>query len=213
MRINLLITAAAAITLAATGYFFLAGHYNIAADDKHWPITENLISQVRDASINHQLNGINIPSELTNAERIRRGAGNYDAMCAACHLSPGKESGELQTGLYPQPPLIYKTGIADKRRAFWVIKHGVKMTGMPAWGKTNTDEDIWAIVAFLDALPRLDAAGYRALVDASGGHTHGAMTADAHHDDARNNSAKPTERRVPPGHDNSDGHHDTDGAH
>ena len=54
-----------------------------------------------------------------------------------------------------------------------MIKHGIKATGMPAWGKSMEDEYIWGLVAFVQQLPKLDTEAYQALVASSGGHSHG----------------------------------------
>jgi hypothetical protein len=62
-----------------------------------------------------------------------------------------------------------------------VIKHGIKASGMPAWGKSMGDEYIWGLVAFLQQLPKLDAAGYKTLVASSGGHSHGGTGSGEHH--------------------------------
>ncbi|AJG16581.1 hypothetical protein RK21_05073 [Pseudomonas plecoglossicida] len=68
----------------------------------------------------------------------------------------------------------------DPAAAFWTIKHGIKATGMPAWGKSMGDEYIWGIVAFLDQLPQMNAEQYKALVATSGGHQHGGGESDMH---------------------------------
>ena len=57
--------------------------------------------------------------------------------------------------------------------AFWIIKHGIKMSGMPAWGKSMDDESIWSMVAFLQQLPDMSEIRYHELVESSEGHTHG----------------------------------------
>ncbi|MDH5356881.1 MAG: cytochrome c, partial [Gammaproteobacteria bacterium] len=147
---------------------------------------------VRDASISKAALDISVPDELDNAERIRRGAGNYAAMCATCHLTPGQESSEMFAGLYPQPPRFYLDEVIEEKRAFWVVKHGLKMTGMPAWGGSNTDDDIWSLVAFLRAMPEIEPDHYRTLVAKSDGHTHG------------------KEKAAQMSHDNGDGHHDAE---
>jgi hypothetical protein len=106
---------------------------------------------------------------------------------------------ELRPGLYPHPrnladhrhdaeqdPLAAHTSAA---RQFWIIKHGIKMTGMPAWGKTHDDTTIWTIVAFLQRLPTLTPEQYREITQGSeavheaSGHnpTHAAHDGDADH--------------------------------
>ena len=81
----------------------------------------------------------------------------------------------MSIGLYPAPPnLSQKEGEhghehdhADSeqsaRRQFWIIKHGIKASGMPAWGPTHDDDRIWAMVAFLQKLPELNQEQYQIL--------------------------------------------------
>ena len=80
------------------------------------------------------------------------------------HLSwcPGKEESELSKGLNPHAPYLVKSvkGM-DPKELFWVTKNGIKMTGMPAWGKTYSDEKIWAMVAFMKKLPDISAEEYK----------------------------------------------------
>ena len=116
-----------------------------------------------------------MPPDLASAERVRRGAGNYDAMCTGCHLKPGMEDSEIRKGLYPQPPNLAKGAEAqgDPARRFWTIKHGLKMTAMPAWSKSGVDDDtIWDMVALLQRMPSLSPGEYEGLVETSEGHTH-----------------------------------------
>jgi len=157
---------------AGVGAFIWSGAYNMAADEPHWPVTARALEVARERSVAARASGIAVP-DLDDESLIRSGAGNYDAMCAGCHLQPGVERTELSDGLYPSPPNLSRRHVADPAAAFWVIRHGIKMTGMPAWGKSMDDEYVWGMVAFLQQLPELSEARYRELVEASGGHSHG----------------------------------------
>ncbi|MDP3332245.1 MAG: cytochrome c [Methylococcaceae bacterium] len=156
-----------------------AGAIDMAADKPHSPAVHRLIEWAREQSIARRAADIVPPADLSDAGRIRRGAGNYDAMCANCHLSPGSKNSEIRKGLYPTPPNLSKpTNAADSDRTdarrFWIIKHGVKASGMPAWSKGGMeDEAIWDLTAFLKIMPSLSLEEYRRQVEASGGHTHG----------------------------------------
>jgi ketosteroid isomerase-like protein len=87
---------------------------------------------------------------------------------------------ELSAGLSPTPPNLAKEAPADAAEAFWVVKHGIKATGMPAWDKHMEDQYIWDIVAFVRKLPSLSAEQYQAEVAASGGHSHGGSESSDH---------------------------------
>jgi len=157
-----------------------SGFYNIAADAPHWAVTEQFLKMLRIRSVGVHADGISVP-DLDDAALIRSAAGNYDAMCATCHLKPGKADSELHRGLYPAPPDLAQHGIRDPARAFWIIKHGIKMSAMPAWGRSMEDQYIWGLVAFVRKLPQLTAEQYHDEVAASGGHHHGG--GEDHHDD------------------------------
>lgn len=160
------------VALVATAGFVWSGIYNIGADDMHTKPVYAVLQALREKSIEHHARDLQVP-DLTDAALIRSGAGNYDAMCTACHLSPGAGDTELSKGLYPVPPNFSRLTPNDPAHDFWVIKHGIKASGMPAWGKSMEDRYIWGMVAFLQQIPKFDTASYKALVASSGGHSHG----------------------------------------
>jgi hypothetical protein len=95
---------------------------------------------------------------------INEGFVHYDSMCAMCHGAPGLTDSVLHKGLYPQPPELYEEDEEwSASELFWITKNGIKMTGMPAYGPTHSDEEIWAIVAFLLRLPTLSGQDYEML--------------------------------------------------
>ena len=176
----------AAIALGAAAAFALfvwSGAYNFAADDPHTAAVGSLLETMRERSIETRAVGLLAP-DLSDPARIVQGAGNYNAMCVGCHLSPGMAESELSKGLYPAPPNLSKEKV-EPGQAFWVIKHGIKASGMPAWGKSMSDEYMWNMAAFLQELPKLDADRYKEMVAHSGGHQHdhgGAHDEGADHD-------------------------------
>jgi mono/diheme cytochrome c family protein len=91
-------------------------------------------------------------------------------MCTGCHLAPGLPENEMRPGLNPKPPLLAHGAPGDPAEEFWIVKHGIKMTAMPAWGRTHSDAEMWNIVAFLQLLPKLSPQQYRALVAKAAGH-------------------------------------------
>jgi mono/diheme cytochrome c family protein len=158
------------LLLAGLSLFVYSGAYNVAADEPHWPLTHQLLQKVRDRSIASRSAGIALPN-LADKDLIALGAEHYREMCTGCHLAPGIDDTEMRAGLYPLPPSLAKTSRRPQEQ-FWIIKHGLKMSGMPAWGATHDDEAIWGMVAFLRQLPGLDAAEYAALTGAADGSNH-----------------------------------------
>lgn len=160
--------------------FIWSGVYNFAADVPHTAVVRNLLEAMRERSIEIRVAGIQVPA-IGEDTSIIRGAGNYDAMCVQCHRAPGMADTELSKDLYPSPPDLSKKA-PDAAHAFWVIKHGVKASGIPAWGKSMSDKDIWELAGFLQTLPQLDHAKYKDIVGQSNGHSHGEGPGHAAHD-------------------------------
>jgi mono/diheme cytochrome c family protein len=170
--ITALITIAAllglALLVAATGLI------EVAADRSHSSFTAWFLELARESSIEGELDTIQVPH--LGPEHAARGALAYREMCAGCHGAPGSEPGVVGTGLNPAPPDLAAEDWSDREHqaeAFWVVKHGIRMTGMPAFGAAHDDDAMWDLVAFLEQLPELDRQGYERLTrtaPAGGGH-------------------------------------------
>jgi mono/diheme cytochrome c family protein len=149
---------------AGAALFVYGGVYDIGADAPHTKPVFWAISQLRDRSIAVRAHAITLPADLASPSRIASGAGLYANLCTGCHLAPSMKKTDLSRGLYPKPPqLAYGTDQTPAQQ-FWILKHGIKLTAMPSWGRTHSDEELWDIVAFLKKMPDLDAAQYQAAV-------------------------------------------------
>jgi len=95
---------------------------------------------------------------------VRDGFKEYDETCIICHGAPGKEHSKIGKGLEPQTPDLVKTEKGwTNAQLFWIVKNGIRMSGMPAFGKTHPDPVIWNIVGFVRRLPRISALEYEAM--------------------------------------------------
>ncbi|HUW28086.1 MAG TPA: c-type cytochrome [Sulfuriferula sp.] len=150
------------ILVVGAGVFVYSGVYNIGADQHHTRPVAAVMQIMRERSIEAHSGDIKVPN-LDDPQLILKGAGQYAAMCTDCHLAPGKADSEIRPGLYPQPPNLARQRL-DPRDEFWVIKHGIKMSAMPAWGFSHDDATIWSMVAFLQKLPGMTPAQYRDIV-------------------------------------------------
>jgi mono/diheme cytochrome c family protein len=140
------------------------GSFDVAADKPHSQPVFWLMNTVRERSVAVRAADIIVPGDLADAKRIASGAAQYDEMCSFCHLAPGMKRTEISRGLYPRAPELRRKSELTPAEQFWVVKHGLKMTGMPAWGVTHDDELLWDVVAFLRKLPELTADQYQTLV-------------------------------------------------
>lgn len=170
--LKLLLVVLIAAVAGAIGFAY-SGAFNVAADNPHWPITARLMEAARDRSVALRAGDVVEPAALGDGSLIAMGAEHYSEMCTDCHLAPGFSETEIRAGLYPKPPDLAKLRTRrTPQQTFWIIKHGLKMTGMPAWGATHDDRSVWAMVAFLQKLPELSAAEYKALVEKGQGAEH-----------------------------------------
>ncbi len=175
----LTLIALSVVAVLAIGGFIWSGFYNVAADDPHTAPVYAVLEIMRERSVQVRADRLQVPGTLLDPARITQGSGNYNAMCMGCHLAPGMAGTEMSRGLYPAPPDLTRHAV-NAAEAFWVIKHGIKASGMPAWGESMDDEYIWNMAAFLQELPNLSPEQYQAMVDSSGGHDHGGGETEPH---------------------------------
>lgn len=148
--------------------FIYSGWFDVAASSGHSPLVRWILDTTFDHSVEAHSAGISPPS-LDDPALIEQGFKRYDRHCAGCHGTPGHSETFMQKSLTPRPPALDKQGnLAQESaaQAFWVIKHGVKMTAMPAWEVEYSDDQIWQLVAFLKKLPSLSPEEYQKLKQA-----------------------------------------------
>jgi mono/diheme cytochrome c family protein len=151
------------ITVAVAGFAY-SGWYDVSATSPHGGAVAWLLSTTSHASARARASTIRVP-ELSGEGRLLAGASDFDAMCAGCHGAPGVERGAVGQGLNPPAPGLDESAEhLTAAELFWVTKHGIRMTGMPAWGVTHDDEALWSVVAFVTALPEMDANRYQDLL-------------------------------------------------
>jgi mono/diheme cytochrome c family protein len=158
-----LLTAAGAFAITgglAAALFVHSGLYNVAATSPHSQAFYTILQWVGVRSIERRTDDIIVP-DLSRPGIIARGLDLYRANCVQCHGAPGIAADNFAYGLTPAPPPLAETArLWDARSLYWVTRHGMKMTAMPAWEFRMPDDDIWAVVAFLRTLPDLSPADY-----------------------------------------------------
>ncbi|QYJ24298.1 c-type cytochrome [Achromobacter sp. ES-001] len=161
-RIAAWCVAALAVAGAAVGsavvYF---GWYDVSATGPHTMPVYALLDVASTRSVKLRSADIKVP-DLDSPQRIRRGDALYRAHCAQCHGGPGQGPEPYALGLNPPPPpLVTSARERPAAEVFWIIRQGIKMTGMPAWQYRMTDEQIWDVVGYLRVLPTLSPQQYR----------------------------------------------------
>jgi mono/diheme cytochrome c family protein len=170
------------VLVVGLGAWIFSGAYDIAADAPHWRGTTEVLEQLRERSIAARAPSLSSVPNLDDAALIAKGATHYAEMCTGCHLAPGMTDTELRQGLYPIAPKLAEIPSRSPAQQFWIIKHGIKFTAMPAWGLTHDDGIVWAIVAFVQKLPKMSPEEYQNAVGAPKAnepeHVHGGEDSD-----------------------------------
>src|SRR5262245_18280996 len=162
------LAALAAVVVAALAITY-SGSYNVAANVPDAAIVKWFLATNMERSVMNHARGIKAPAQLTD-EQARQGFRIYKETCVHCHGAPGKDAGDIGKGLNPEPPYLPDT-VGRRTRAlfFWIIKNGIKMTGMASYGAVHNDDEIWALVAFVQLLPKMTEEQYVKMEQAPGG--------------------------------------------
>jgi mono/diheme cytochrome c family protein len=157
--------AIAGIAAVAGAFTFVySGIYDVSAVSGHNPLVAWALHKTYEQSLHHHARDIEVPPDLMTEANVEAGARIYQSTCAQCHGAPGAPLSAVGQGILPlAPQLLGANRRNNPRLMYWVIKNGVKMTAMPAFGKTQDDKTIWELAAFLYKSRGIDAGKYAAL--------------------------------------------------
>ena len=164
MKRDLLKLGGLIIFAAVAGIVFAwSGLYSVAATAGHWPVTSWLLGYTMRQSVETHALPLTAPP-LAAVELIERGAGHYDGSCAPCHGAPGFPGNLVPKQMLPVPPYLPENVQPwTPEQLFWIVRHGLKYTGMPAWPAPEREDEVWAVTAFLLQLPTMSPEEYRRL--------------------------------------------------
>jgi len=182
---NKLLLATAALTLVATSAsaIVFGGMINVAATDPHWATTEWVLHTTMQNAVRSSARGITPPEgvDLRDPALAERAFGHYSVACTTCHGAPGVAPSPWMITNPPSPLLVETAERWSDGELYWIVKHGIKMTGMPALGPTHADEDLWAIAAFVRQLPTMKPEEYQAMGKRHEAKKHAEHGAHEHH--------------------------------
>jgi mono/diheme cytochrome c family protein len=145
------------------------GFYNIAATQQHYPLIYTVFEEGLQYSVQNHARDIQVPAGLGAPEQLLRGAAVYKANCIQCHGGPGVAPLKQGMSMQPAPgPLVDADVNWETRELYWITRNGIKMSGMPAWEYHLSDNDIWAVVAFVSAMPDMTQEDFRRMTSVGG---------------------------------------------
>ena len=170
VRIAALTLAIAAALAAAGGALFAwSGLYDVSANVPHTQFVYSLLESAMHRSVRRHARQVHLPQTPLGDERVvARGAGCFRDHCIACHGAPGIAQAEIGRSMQPLPGSLADAAARwETKELYWIARNGIKMSGMPAWEYRLGDADLWAVVAFMQRLPKLGAAEYREATSAA----------------------------------------------
>jgi|SRR5712671_5206695 len=161
---------------AITAYAFAAlvlvssaklGILPVQADVAPSRLESRLLGSALHASVARHAPGGGNPMPASE-ENLMAAAKLYRQMCSRCHGVSKESDNNYGQSFYPPAPqlALHRTSYTDSEM-FWIVKHGIRNTAMPAWGNLLSDDDIWNVVTLVrkfDSLPNtatLELSGQR----------------------------------------------------
>lgn len=140
--------------------FVHSGLFNVGASNPHTKFTEWITHETMIHSVHRHASGIRPPPRIS-APQVLAGFCIYETHCVACHGAAAVAREQWVGGMEPSPPyLLDATSKWTAAQLFWIAKNGIKMTGMPSWRESLSDEQIWEVVGFLEATGKLPPQTY-----------------------------------------------------
>ncbi|GGJ45373.1 c-type cytochrome [Neoroseomonas lacus] len=157
---------AAIVLLVAAGVVApFTGVFNVAASVPHSALERWYLTTTMTHSVRSRAAGITVPGNISE-EDIRHGFAQYRNSCVYCHGAPGVDATDWAQALQPEPPYLADAVPARQpAELFWIVRNGIKMTAMPAFGHHLNDRDIWGVVGFIRQLPGMSDETYAHLVE------------------------------------------------
>ncbi|MBB4054065.1 mono/diheme cytochrome c family protein [Devosia subaequoris] len=151
------------VLLGAGMFVVYSGGYNVAASEEHRSLVRWALDTNFHRSVENNARGITAPETITS-QMVAEGGEHYKKTCAYCHAGPDGERAEWANGMRPLPPALSEAAAEwEINEVFWLAKHGVRLSGMPAFGETHDDQALWNIAAFVKTLPALAPEEYEGI--------------------------------------------------
>ena len=162
--------AAIVVTLVAAFCYVRFGFVDPRADVAVDPLERKIAMPSLDAAVDRRAPVLRNTAEPTEANLIA-GAKIYQADCASCHGDVARPHGMLAEALYPRAPQFFEDApdMPDSQN-YYIIRHGIRLSGMPAWDGTLSDQEMWqltTLLSHLDKLPPQVSDAWRAMASAS----------------------------------------------
>jgi mono/diheme cytochrome c family protein len=158
---------AALLGIATAAWVISGGHFDVSVAAQLPRPVHDLVHLTRVNAVKREVRDLEAqPADLDDRSRLLQAVALFQADCSGCHQPPEQAPPALARNLNPPPADL--TEAAEKRsleELFWVSKHGIRMSAMPAWGRSRSDTELWAVATLIQRFPQMSGAQYRALLE------------------------------------------------
>ncbi|MEO5511145.1 MAG: cytochrome c [Longimicrobiales bacterium] len=155
------ITCLVSVLLTATCVY--SGMYNVSAAGRQQGIAAAALRTIADRSIRSHATAVVPP--LVDSLAIESAALRFHTECVVCHGAPGVPRGEIGEGLNPAAPELSARAarVRSEPELFWIIRNGIRFSGMPSFQQSHSDDQIWAIARFVKQMDGMTELRYEAI--------------------------------------------------
>ncbi|MFZ0661452.1 MAG: cytochrome c [Acidobacteriaceae bacterium] len=138
------------VIVAVYGIF----HANIGAVGGPGPLETSIATKARGWYVSRAAQKVPVSTVANNASSVSAGNGLYGMECASCHGSDGHTPAPIGLAMYPRVPSLSSPAVQklSDKELFWVIKNGIRLSGMPGFEHINTDQEIWQLTYYVRSL-------------------------------------------------------------
>ena len=156
-----------AVTIVGCYFYLTRGYMDCAADNMPSSMERHMAMSTMDAATARRAPAQKNPVPATD-DNLVAGAKLYVEHCAGCHGLPSNPESKFSRSFNPPTPGFFKRApdMPDNQN-FYITQHGVRWTGMPAWGRILSDEQMWTIVTFMSKIEKLPPAARAVLEPAA----------------------------------------------
>jgi mono/diheme cytochrome c family protein len=166
IRLFKVLLALGLVAVAGPAAWVYSGRVQVAADVEHHALTHWLLETARERAVARAARRVQERLPALGKDQLLEAVAGFEDMCAGCHVPPGRAASALARGLNPAAPdLVRAARERTGAELFWVTRHGIRMTGMPAWGITHSDNELWPLVALILRFPEFGAGEYERLLE------------------------------------------------
>lgn len=144
------------LALAIAVAVYAATRANISALPGPGPFETFVATLAKDWCVSRAARGPLPAPPANDAASVAAGSALFGMGCSSCHGQDGRTPTPIGKSMYPRSLDLGSTDVQEMtdRELFWVVRNGIRLSGMPGFGHINSDEQIWQLTYYVRSLGR-----------------------------------------------------------